>query len=142
MANTFCFIVKRRRRYVNYASIKSMDPTRKNSYGRCIYVSHIYHIHIRHMLIATVTIIYAQISHVLSATVTIIHVNPIIEGLSCSYRHDRSLEKYIIITIMTMFDMLTAIFAVVNDTSMADCSGVVVRSASMVDAIFIGSVCI
>lgn len=142
MANTFCFIVKRRRRYVNYVSIKSMDPTRKNSYGRCIYVSHIYHIHIRHMLIATVTMVHVHMSHVPIATVTIIHVNPMIEGLSCSCLHDRSLEKYIIITIMTMFDMLTANLKTVNIVSMVVCSGAVARSVSMVVAISIGSVCI
>lgn len=71
-------------------------------------------------------------SHVLSATVTIIHVNPMIEGLSCSYLHDRSLEKYIIITIMTMFDMLTANLKTTSIVSMVDCSGVVVSNASMV----------
>lgn len=131
---------KRRRRYVNCVSIKSTDPTRKNSYGRCIYAryicaSHIYHIHISIALIATVTIIYAQIRHILSATVTIIHVNPMIEGLSCSYRHDRPFEKYIIITIMIMFDMLTANLKTTSIVSMVDCSGVVVSNASMVDAI-------
>lgn len=111
--------------------------------------------HMSATLITTVTIIYAQISHVLSATVTIIHVNPIIEGLSCLCLHDRSHEKYIIITIITMLDMLTANLKTVSSVFMVVCSGVVVSNASIVDAISvvvsnismvddisIGSVCI
>lgn len=113
MANTF--MINRS----TCTAVSTSSPSRKESSGECVggaatYVRYIYYIHMSATLIATVTII---------------HVNPMIEGLSCSYRHDRSLEKYIIITIMTMFDMLTAIFAVVNDTSMAVCSGAVVSNA-------------
>lgn len=146
---------KRRRRYINYVSIKSTDPTRKESSGECIggaatYVRYIYHTHISHVLmvianiiyahmshvpIATVTMVYVHMRNVLVATVTIIHVNPIIEGLSCSYLHDRSFEKYIIITIMIMFDMLTANLKTANIVSMVVCSGVVVSNVFRVDAI-------